>query len=93
MSNKAAFEAVVRGLVQGVSYRHFVLRNARMLDIAGYAKNLYDGSVEVVAEGDRAQLEQLLVRLKMGPSEARVDKVDVKWAEYSGKYDGFEIRF
>ncbi len=93
MSNKAAFKAVAHGLVQGVSYRHFVLRNARMLDLAGYAKNLRDGSVEVVVEGDRDQLEQILVKLKIGPSEARVDKVDVKWAEYSGKYGGFEVRF
>ena len=85
MSNKASLRAIVHGLVQGVSYRHFVLRNARMLDLAGYAKNLYDGSVEVAAEGEREQLEQLLVNLRIGPSEARVDKVDVKWAEYSGK--------
>jgi acylphosphatase len=93
MSNEAAFKAVVHGLVQGVSYRHFVLRNARMLDIAGYAKNLRDGSVEVVAEGEREQLEQLLVRLKMGPREARVDQVEVKWSEYSGRYGGFDIVF
>ncbi len=93
MSNKAAFKAIVHGLVQGVSYRHFVLRNAQMLDLAGYAMNLRDGSVEVVAEGEKEQLEQLLVRLKIGPREARVDKVDVKWSEYSGKCGGFEIRF
>ena len=93
MSNKAAFKAIVRGLVQGVSYRHFVLRNAQMLNLAGYAKNLRDGSVEVVAEGEREQLEQLLAKLKMGPSEARVERVDVKWEEYSGKYSRFEIRF
>ena len=93
MSSKADFQAVVHGLVQGVSYRHFVLRNAQMLNLAGYAKNLRDDSVEVVAEGEREQLEQLLVRLKMGPREARVDKVDLKWSEYSGKYGWFEVRF
>jgi acylphosphatase len=93
MSNEAAFKAIVHGLVQGVSYRHFVLRNARMLGLAGYAKNLRDGSVEVAVEGEREQLEQLLVRLKIGPSEARVEKVDVKWAKYSGEYSKFEIRF
>lgn len=93
MSNEAAFIAIVHGLVQGVSYRHFVLRNARMLNLAGYAKNLRDGSVEVAAEGEREQLEQLLLKLKIGPSEARVDKVDVKWTECSGKYSRFEVRF
>lgn len=93
MSNKAAFKAIVHGLVQGVSYRHFVLRNSHMLDLAGYAKNLRDGSVEVVAEGEREQLEQLLVRLKLGPSEARVERMDVRWGEYSGNHTRFEIRF
>ena len=93
MSNKAACKAVVHGLVQGVSYRHFVLRNAQMLDLSGYAKNLRDGSVEVVAEGEKEQLEQLLVRLKIGPREARVDHVEVNWSEHSGKYGGFEIRY
>jgi acylphosphatase len=93
MSNKAAFKAIAHGLVQGVSYRHFVLRNAQMLNLVGYTKNLRDGSVEVAAEGEREQLEQLLVRLKMGPREARVDDVELKWTAYSGKYSRFEIRF
>ena len=93
MSNKAAFKAVVYGRVQGVSYRHFVLRNAQMLDIAGYTKNLRNGSVEVVVEGEKNQLEQLLVRLKMGPMEACVDQVDVDWSTHSGKYSSFEIKF
>ena len=93
MSNKAAFKAVVCGRVQGVNYRYFVQRRAEAIGLTGYTKNLRDGGVEVVAEGERQGLEQLIVRLRVGPHDARVDKVDVKWAEYSGKYGGFEIRF
>jgi acylphosphatase len=93
MSNKAAFKAVVCGRVQGVSYRYFVQRRAEAIGLTGYTKNLRDGSVEVVAEGEREQLEQLIVRLKVGPRDARVDQVDVNWSDYSGKYDGFDIVF
>jgi acylphosphatase len=91
--SRAAFHAIVRGRVQGVGYRYFVLRNARMLDLVGYTRNLRDGSVEVVAEGEREQLEQLMVKLRIGPREARVELIDVKWAECGGDCSKFEIRF
>ena len=91
--SRASFHAIVSGLVQGVSYRHFVLRNAQMLGLFGYAKNLDDGSVEVEAEGEEAQLEQLIAKLKVGPCEARVDDVDITWSQDIGKYRRFAIRF
>ncbi|MDQ3707174.1 MAG: acylphosphatase [Chloroflexota bacterium] len=57
----------------------FVLEAARSLDVAGYVRNEYDGSVAVMAASTRAPLEQLLIALKRGPSHARVDRVDVDW--------------
>ena len=68
---------VVRGRVQGVGFRWFVEREARMLGIAGWVRNNHDGSVEVLAQGTRDQLAGLHSRLREGPRAARVDAVEV----------------
>ena len=67
---------LVHGRVQGVGYRYFVLRAAEALGLAGWACNLPDGSVEVVAEGSEAALGSLEARLREGPSLARVSDVE-----------------
>src|SRR6476660_4614422 len=72
---------VVRGRVQGVGFRWFVEREARLLGIAGWVRNNADGSVEVLAMGTRDQLFGLRSRLQQGPRAARVD--DVTEAEAS----------
>jgi acylphosphatase len=67
---------LVSGYVQGVGFRWFVARHARALGLSGYARNLPDGRVEVVADGaDAAALEQLEERLRAGPAHARVETV------------------
>ncbi len=76
--------ALVKGRVQGVGYRAFVQKKALELGLSGYAENLPDGRVEVVAEGPREDLEALLHHLKQGPRLARVDKVEVQWSEETG---------
>ena len=82
---QAAFHAVVNGLVQGVNFRYFVL--------PGCARNLHDGGVEVVAEGDREKLQALLEQLEVGPRSAHVKQVEVEWTQHSGSYRDFGIRF
>ena len=87
----ASCRFLVRGRVQGVGYRYFVLREAEGLGVSGFARNLPDGSVEVVAEGDDPVLQQLEERLRQGPSFAKVaavERVDV--APRGGQ--GFHIR-
>ena len=70
---------VVAGLVQGVGFRWFVARHARALGLAGYARNLDDGRVEVVATGsDGAALARLEELLRAGPAHARVDSVEAQ---------------
>jgi len=54
---------------------------------------LLEPAVEVVAEGERPDLERLLRELEVGPRGARVERVDVNWREYSGAYSRFEVRF
>lgn len=79
-----ARRAVVRGRVQGVGYRFFALRAARELGLNGWVRNLPDGTVETLAEGDEAAMAQFLARLGHGPLTSRVDGVEVETAEPQG---------
>jgi acylphosphatase len=72
---------IVRGRVQGVGFRWFVEREAHLLGIAGWVRNNPDSSVEILAQGSRAQLAGLHSRLREGPRAARVDAVDVLEAD------------
>ena len=67
---------LVRGRVQGVGFRWYVEREAQILGIAGWVRNNYNGDVEVLATGNRAQLAQLRERLRIGPRAARIDGVE-----------------
>ncbi len=84
--------AMVNGRVQGVSFRYFVLEQAADLDLTGWVRNRWDGSVEVTAEGPRARLERLLQALRQGPPMASVDDVDFAWLESTGEFTGFSVR-
>ncbi|MBI2913811.1 MAG: acylphosphatase [Chloroflexi bacterium] len=90
----AALRAVVRGRVQGVGFRDYVYTRARFLGLTGYVRNLPDSrSLEVVAEGRRQDLEQLLEYLRDGPRTARVDAIDAEWGEAIGHYNDFGVAF
>jgi len=94
VSELAAVLATVHGRVQGVDFRFFVLRYARALGVKGYVKNLSNGRVlEVFAEGETENLEELLSRLNIGPPRAAVKWVDVKWSPYRGHFDDFGVRY
>lgn len=93
MSNLAHLEALVEGHVQGVYFRAFTLRLAKSLSIKGYVRNTRSGDVEVIAEAEREKLEELLRQLKIGPPEAIVEKIDIKWSEYTGQYGTFDVRY
>jgi len=94
IQEKARLHAIAQGRVQGVYFRDFTSRKAQALGLTGYVKNLSDGrSVEVLAEGDRRALEQLLEHIKIGPRGARVDRVNVEWSDYSDDFKTFEMRF
>lgn len=88
---QASLHIIVRGMVQGVGFRYFVLRVALRLGLSGWVRNLYNGDVEVVAEGDRSLLEELIKDLKVGPRSAHVKDLVIEWKNYSGTYSTFEI--
>ena len=83
----------VQGLVQGVAFRAFTEREARRLGLMGFCRNLGDGRVEVVLEGEKEAIESLVHRLHVGPSRAEVQEVQVHWGEAAGNMNSFEIRY
>lgn len=83
---------LISGRVQGVYYRASTEQKAVSLGLTGYARNLSDGRVEVVAEGPEARLSDLKAWCEDGPPEARVDSVDVTAQEPTGEFTGFAVR-
>jgi acylphosphatase len=85
-------EAVVRGYVQGVGFRWFVVRRATQLGLRGWTSNEPDGTVRVVAEGTPGALDQLLAALHEGPAGASVENVDARRLPAAGGLPSFTIR-
>ncbi len=92
-ADRASLHAAVSGIVQGVCYRAFVVREAAELNLRGVVRNLPDGRVEVEAEGERRRLEQLIARLHKGPPDARVADVATEWSECRDEYRDFRIDY
>jgi acylphosphatase len=83
--------AVVRGSVQGVGFRYFIQRKAQQLGLRGWVRNNDDGTVELVAEGPRSELERLKMAAEEGPRMARVQRVEVQWSPATGGLTDFEL--
>ena len=93
VNRKMQLFVLISGKVQGVGFRNFTQLNARQLGIKGYAKNLPNGKVEVVAEGDKAQLDALVALLEKGPRHARVVSLEFNENPFTGEYETFGIRY
>ncbi len=93
VNRKRQIQVLISGKVQGVGFRNFTVRNARELGLSGYAKNLANGKVEIVAEGDKLQLNALIKTVKKGPRVSRVDSVDIKEQDFKGAFDSFVVRY
>jgi acylphosphatase len=83
----------VSGMVQGVSFRYYTGEKARELGVKGWVKNLADGRVEIVAEGEEERLRELIEFCRKGEFGAEIEKVEVKWGEFKGEFEGFERRY
>jgi acylphosphatase len=92
MAVEVRLHAIVHGRVQGVSFRYYTVQRARELGVTGYARNLWDESVEVMAEGPRAVVDELLAFLRVGPRSAFVTGVDVQWLAPTDEFQRFEVR-
>jgi len=84
---------IVRGRVQGVYFRASARGCARQLGLAGWVRNHPDGGVELVAEGDKEKLAQLVMWCHEGPPGARVTDVNVEWQAGMGEFVGFAVKY
>ena len=91
--NSVSAKILIKGLVQGVGYRYYAQQAASSLGLKGFVRNLWDGDVEVVVEGDKTVIEELIDNLKIGPSSGRVTNVYIDWDTCTEKYKSFNITF
>ena len=87
----SVLHAIVEGHVQGVGFRYFVKENADLLHLNGWVRNLYDGTVELTAEGSREALERLLSAVRVGPGHGYVSNVKTEWSTGPAKYIQFSF--
>ena len=86
-------EIVVNGLVQGVGFRYFVVREAKKLGLKGFTQNLYTGEVLTIVEGEKAIVEEMIKKLRVGPIHASVKTCKVDWQEPKNEFTEFEVKF
>jgi acylphosphatase len=91
-TEKTRLHAVIAGRVQGVGFRAFVERKAANLGLTGWVRNRWDGTVELVAEGDRPILDQFLAALRRGPAGAMVTQVKQEWQAATGEFWRFSVK-
>lgn len=84
---------IIKGLVQGVWFRDATRREAFRRGVTGWAKNRFDGSVEVLAEGPEDNVRELIDWCHHGPPAAKVTHVDETQEAWQGEFDGFDIVF
>ena len=82
---------IVKGLVQGVGFRYYCYRTAKEFGITGYVKNLYNGDVEILAQGEEGLLNDYIKNVKIGPSASRVTKLLKEETRYDAKLKTFEV--
>jgi acylphosphatase len=87
------YEIKITGRVQGVGFRYFVQKRANEFDIKGWVKNMTDGSVLVMAQGEFKDMEPFLEHLRIGPSMARVIKVEKNEMPELEDFSDFSIRY
>ncbi len=87
------FHIIVKGKVQGVFYRDNTQKKASELGLNGYVKNLPDGTVEIIAEGDEDKLNQLVNFCKTNPGYSNVTIIEIKELKPSNEFNSFEVRY
>jgi len=83
---------IVDGIVQGVGFRFFVFNHGRRMQLSGWVRNKINGTVEILAEGHRQDLEKFLDFISQGPSHAQVEKTEVSWLEAQSDLPPFTVR-
>ncbi len=90
---KRRAHVIVEGRVQGVFFRDFTRRQAQRFGIKGWVRNLLDGKVEIMAEGEEENMKEFLKEVKKGPPLAVVENLDIDWMDFKGEFQDFRITF
>ncbi len=91
--DKVRAHLFVSGWVQGVFFRANTRDKALRYGVKGWVRNLPDGRVEVICEGEREDIQRLIEWCKKGPPGARVEGVEVHWEKYKGEFETFSIKY
>jgi len=91
--DQARVHLFIEGRVQGVFYRAFTRDVAYKLGLNGWVRNLYDGRVEAVFEGEKNLIEQAIKKCSTGPPGASVTDIEIKWETFIGDLKGFTVRY
>ncbi|MCI0560793.1 MAG: acylphosphatase [Nitrososphaera sp.] len=89
---KARAQIFISGQVQGVFFRTSAQEKARELGLTGWAKNVPEGKVEIVCEGEKEDVEKFVEWCREGPELARVENVESKYEDSRDEFDSFEVR-
>jgi acylphosphatase len=84
---------LISGRVQGVFYRAFTEQVAASMGLGGWVRNLPDGRVEAVMEGEKADIGRAVTSCYEGPPSSRVDDIQITWEEPTGEFSGFSVRY
>lgn len=90
--DKVRAHLLIRGHVQGVSFRYYTRQQALAKGVCGWVRNLWDGRVEAVLQGDESSVQEVIRWCKRGPTSAHVDEVRVEWETPQEEFSKFEIR-
>ena len=90
---KARAHVFVSGRVQGVFFRSEIKYNAASQNVKGWVRNLPDGRVEAVFEGEEEAVKALIEFCKHGPAGARVTNINLRWENFTGEFDDFKVRY
>ena len=90
---KSRGKVIVRGIVQGVNFRSYTRRQAMRHNVAGWVRNLPDGSVAAIFEGEEQDVETMIQWCRHGPPSAQVTELIVQPEEYRGEFSSFSIKF
>jgi acylphosphatase len=91
--SKSRVKVIIKGLVQGVNFRYHTHREARNRNLTGWVRNLPDGSVAALFEGDADEVEGMVQWCRHGPPSAQVTEMIVQPEEFRGEFQSFSIQF
>ncbi len=91
--SKSRARVIVKGIVQGVNFRYYTQQEAQKHHVTGWARNLSDGSVVAIFEGEEEDVEAMIQWCRHGPPAARVTELIAQPEEYRGEFKSFSVKF